>query len=250
MRIVYAGDEAIVDSSTFHLEGGDRKSLRQAVNRVERAGYRVSFHDPTQVDATMRAELEQLMHKSRRGGVERGFSMTLGRLFDPDDQGLLLAVCVGPDGLPAAFCQFAPAPAIRGWSLDLMRRDPADRPNGLLDYVIVQTIRHVAAEGGGSVGLNFAAMRAILASEHDLGVVGRVQRWALLRLSDRMQITSLWHFNAKYGPSWVPRHVAIDGTEHVGQVAAAIGTAESMWEIPVVGRWFAPPATVSASRSA
>ena len=36
------------------------------------------------------------MTKSRRGGVERGFSMTLGRIFDPADQGLLLAVVHGP----------------------------------------------------------------------------------------------------------------------------------------------------------
>jgi lysylphosphatidylglycerol synthetase-like protein (DUF2156 family) len=165
--------------------------------------------------------------------------MTLGRLFDPADRNLLLAVCCGPDGEPAAFCQFVPAPAIDGWSLDLMRRDPADRPNGLLDFVIVQTIRHVATTTGGCVGLNFAAMRAVLAADDDGGLLSRVQRRVLLWLSNRMQITSLWHFNAKYGPRWVPRHVAIDGTEHTVQVAMAIGTAESMWEVPVVGRWLA-----------
>jgi lysyl-tRNA synthetase class 2 len=239
MRIIYAGDEAIVDSTTFRLDGGERKSLRQAVNRVERAGYTMSFHDPTEVDAPLRAELEALMHKSRRGGVERGFSMTLGRLFDPDDRNLLLAVCCGPDGHPAAFCQFAPAPSINGWSLDLMRRDPADRPNGLLDFVVVQTIRHVAATSGGAVGLNFAAMRAVLASDDDGTPFRRLQRRVLLRLSSRMQITSLWHFNAKYGPRWIPRHVAIDGTENTVPVAMAIGQAESMWELPVVGRWLA-----------
>ena len=36
------------------------------------------------------------MTKSRRGDVERGFSMTLGRVFDPDDAGLLLAIVHGP----------------------------------------------------------------------------------------------------------------------------------------------------------
>ena len=36
------------------------------------------------------------MTKSRRGDVERGFSMTLGRVFDPDDADLLLTVVHGP----------------------------------------------------------------------------------------------------------------------------------------------------------
>ena len=71
------------------------------------------------------------MNHSRRGDVERGFSMTLGRAFEPDDRGLLLAVAFAPDGEPAAFCQYVPAPAISGWSLDLMRRSECpNHPNG------------------------------------------------------------------------------------------------------------------------
>ena len=46
----------------------------------------------------------------------------------------------GPDGGPVAFCQFVPAPGIRGYSLDLMRRDDGEHPNGLLDFILVRTI--------------------------------------------------------------------------------------------------------------
>ena len=41
MRDLYVGDEAIVDVRRFSLEGGRRKGLRHAVNRLARAGYRV-----------------------------------------------------------------------------------------------------------------------------------------------------------------------------------------------------------------
>ena len=51
---------------------------------------------PSDLDPVLRAQLEDVMTKSRRGDVERGFSMTLGRAFDPDDAGLLLAVVHGP----------------------------------------------------------------------------------------------------------------------------------------------------------
>ena len=237
MLVIYAGDEAVVDSATFSLEGGARKSLRQAVNRVARHGYSVSFHDPNEISPELRESLQDLMGRSRRGGVERGFSMTLGRLFDSRDVGLLIAVCSAADGTPAAFCQFVPSRDIGGWSLDLMRRDIGQHPNGLLDFVIVETIRHVAGSGGGGVGLNFATMRAVLADQGRSGPIRRMQRWVLHRLSDNMQIVSLWHFNAKFGPRWIPRYVAVDGAENALLAATAIASAESLWELPLAGRW-------------
>jgi lysylphosphatidylglycerol synthetase-like protein (DUF2156 family) len=184
--------------------------------------------------------VREVMGKSRRGDVERGFSMTLGRIFDPTDDGLLLAVCHGPDGVPVAFCQYVPAPGIRGYSLDLMRRDAGEHPNGLLDFVIVRTIEHLRERGLAKLGLNFATMRAVLAGELGDGVVGSIERWALRRMSGSMQIESLWRFNAKFDPAWQPRYVVYDSPEHLVPVAFAIARAESFWELPVIGRWLVP----------
>ena len=172
MHDLYLGDEAVVRVKNFSLEGGGSKGLRQAVKRVARNGYTITFHDPARVAPGLALELQDVMTKSRRGGVERGFSMTLGRIFDVADRGLLLAVVHGPtpDGVgepgPAvAFCQYVPAPAIKGFSLDLMRRDNGEHPNGLIDFAIVETIDYLTEGGYGGLGLNFATMCAVLAGE-------------------------------------------------------------------------------------
>jgi lysylphosphatidylglycerol synthetase-like protein (DUF2156 family) len=258
MHNLYAGDEGVVRTDRFTLEGGRFKSLRQAVNRIANYGYRISFHDPARLDPALRASLEAVMAKSRRGGVERGFSMTLGRAFDPDDKGLLLAVvhapvpvnpaergpvAVGPGtdaglGEPVAFCQFVPAPAIGGYSLDLMRRDTAEHPNGLIDFAVVETIRYLRQRGVGGLSLNFATMRGVLAGEAGNGPSKRVQAWALRRMGASMQIESLWKFDAKYDPDWQPRYVLYDAPENA--VAVAIARAESWWELPVIGRFLVP----------
>ena len=148
MRYLYIGDEAVVDVQAFSLAGGKMKGLRQAVRRVERHGYRVEFLDPAHVDPIMGRPLANLMERHRRGEAERGFSMMLGRMFDPRDTGLLLTVVYGPDDEPAAMCQFVPSQAINGYSLDLMRRDPGEHPNGLLDYALCSTIDHLRQQGG------------------------------------------------------------------------------------------------------
>jgi lysylphosphatidylglycerol synthetase-like protein (DUF2156 family) len=243
MTAVYVGDEGIVDTRRFSLDGGRCKALRQAVHRVDRAGYTVSFHDPANLPAELAERLRQVMAQSRRGAVERGFSMTLSRVFDARDTGLLLAIANAPDGSPAAFCQFVPAPGIGGFSLDLMRRSDGPHPNGLMDFVIVRTIEHLAALDLDGLGLNFATMRAVVAGEALDGVATRLQRQILRRLSDDMQIESLWRFSAKFDPTWRPRFVVLDAPELVFGASLAIARAESFWELPVVGRFLRPAPT-------
>ena len=253
MHDMYVGDEAVVDCARFSLGGGNAKSLRQAVNRVARNGYRVEFYDPSRIDLTLQQSLREVMARSRRGDVERGFSMTLGRVFLPEDRDLLMAVCYAPDGSPAAFCQYVPAHGIDGYSLDLMRRDihQADgtpHPNGLLDFVVVETINHLREQGRRGLGLNFATMRAVVAGEAGDGAVQRAERWLLRRMSDSMQIESLWRFNAKYDPDWSPRFAVYDAPENVVPIALAVARAESFWELPVVGRFFVPDAPAAEPR--
>jgi len=242
MRDLYVGDEAVVDCQTFRLDGGDMKGLRQAVNRIARNGYRMEFYDPTRVSADLRASLRRVMAQNRRGEAERGFSMTLGRIFDPDDKGLLLAVAYGPDKEPVAFCHYVPAADIDGYSLDLMRRTDGPHPNGLIDFVVVRTIEHLKSLGMTGLGLNFATMRAVLAGETGDAWSQRVERWMLKRMSDSMQIESLWKYNAKFTPTWRPRYAVYDSPENMLPAALAVARAESFFELPVIGRFLTPDA--------
>jgi lysylphosphatidylglycerol synthetase-like protein (DUF2156 family) len=239
MHHIYLGDEAVVKVQPFTLAGGDMKGLRQAVNRIKKHGYTASFHDPAHLGAELSEELTALMGMSRQGEHERGFSMMLGRVFDPRDTGLLLTVVRGPGGAAAAMCQFVPAPGINGYSLDLMRRDPSDHPNGLLDFALCSTIEHLRGGGYEGLSLNFAALRSTLSGDKGDGTVQRAERWFLKRLSNFAQIESLWRFNAKYEPEWLPRYVVFDTAEHLVPVVMAILRAESLWEIPVLGRLLA-----------
>jgi lysylphosphatidylglycerol synthetase-like protein (DUF2156 family) len=160
----------------------------------------------------------------------------LGRIFDPRDTGLLLTVVRGPNGSPAAMCQFVPAPGIRGYSLDLMRRDPGEHPNGLLDFALCSTIEHLRSGGYEGLSLNFAALRSVLEGDSGDGVTQRVERWALRRLSGVLQIETLWRFNAKYEPRWLPRYIVFDSAEQFVPVVVQIMRAESLTEVPVIGR--------------
>jgi lysylphosphatidylglycerol synthetase-like protein (DUF2156 family)/UDP-2,3-diacylglucosamine pyrophosphatase LpxH len=238
---VYMGDEAIVDCQTFSLQGKSMKSLRGARNRMSKSGYRVVVMDALETSAELRAQLEDLATETRQGEAERGFSMTLSRMFDERDTGLLLAICLDPEGKPVAFNQYVPASHVNGYSLDLMRRtsDP-DAPNGLTDFVILETISWMAAQGLNGLGLNFAVMRAVVAGEAGAGRWRSAEKSLFHHFSDSMQIESLWNFNKKYDPQWKPRYSVADDRAHLPRAGLAIARAESVSELPVVGKFMKP----------
>ena len=238
---IYLGDEAIVDCQVFSLKGKAMKSLRGAYNRVSKAGYHVEVMDALSASPELRGQLEELATQTRQGETERGYSMTLSRLFDERDTGLLLAVCMDPEGNPVAFNQYIPASHVNGYSLDLMRRtnDP-DAPNGLTDFVIIETINWMAERGLNGLGLNFAVMRAVVADETGSGPWHSAEKSLLHHFSDTMQIESLWNFNKKYDPQWRPRYSVADDRAHLPWAGLAIARAESVSELPVVGRFMTP----------
>jgi lysylphosphatidylglycerol synthetase-like protein (DUF2156 family)/UDP-2,3-diacylglucosamine pyrophosphatase LpxH len=233
----YIGDEAVVDCPGFSLKGKEMKSLRGAYNRMKTGGFRVEVLDPLQATDDLRQALLSLMTETRQGEVERGYSMTLSRMFDQRDTGLLLAVCFDADGRPVAFNQYVPASQVQGYSLDVMRRTAnPDAPNGLTDFVIIETIGWMAENGYRGLGLNFATMREIVAGEARSGPWMSMERSVLHHFSDTMQIESLWRFNKKYDPAWVPRYAITGPYLRLAGTGLAIARAEAVTEIPVVGR--------------
>jgi lysyl-tRNA synthetase, class II len=237
LRSVYLGDEAVVDCPAFTLQGREMRGLRQAYNRVQRAGYTVTFHDPATLEADLMRQLVELSILSRRGEVERGFSMTLSRLFDPQDTGLLLSVTRDAAGTPQAFVQWVPARDLRGWSLDVMRRNThADLPNGIMDFLVIETISHIAAGGGGGLDLNFAVMRTVVSGEEN-GLLARLGRSTAGGALGGTQLESVWRFNAKYRPRWVPRYVILGSVDARASQGLVMADAEGITELPVLGRF-------------
>lgn len=242
---LYLGDEALVDVRGFTLEGRANRGLRQAVNRMLRAGYRVEFSLVRDLTAETRRALLDVAAKVRRGVQERGFAMALGRIADPDDPNLLIAICRDGDGEVCGFCQFVPAPAVNGWSLDVMRRDGRRHPNGMMDLIVAETISYLREQGQQHVSLNFALLRSLVEGE-DLpmrGFVRRLLRW----LVRNVQMDSLYRFNSKFTPLWRPRFVCVDSTEYIVPALFALISAEGFYEVPIIGRLLVPRARRSAT---
>lgn len=226
------GDEAIVETAEFTLEGRAMRTVRQAYNRVKRAGYQVRIRRHEDIPADEMAYLLERADDWRDGATERGFSMALGRLGDPADGRCVMLECADGDGELRALLSFVPW-GPNGLSLDLMRRD-RDAENGLMEFMVIELLQRAAEIKITQVSLNFAMFRSVFERGSRLGAgpVLRLWRSLLTFFSRWWQIESLYRANAKYRPIWEPRFLLFEKSGDLPRIGIASARAEGFLEAP------------------
>jgi lysyl-tRNA synthetase class 2 len=230
------GDEAVVDVATFSLDGRPMRNVRQMVRRIERAGYTTDVMRARDISEGERRRALVDADAWRGTETERGFSMALGRLVDPVDPDCVFAVA-RQDGVMRAFLQFVPW-GLDGMSLDLMRRDRKAEA-GVNELLIVDALKFCPQLGVNRVSLNFAVFRSTLERGERLGAGPFLRGWrrVLLFASRWFQIESLYRFNAKFQPTWVPRFIVYPATRDLPRIAVAALEAEAFLTWPHLRRF-------------
>ncbi|MFJ2817893.1 phosphatidylglycerol lysyltransferase domain-containing protein [Streptomyces sp. NPDC087294] len=231
------GDEALVEVAEFTLEGRAMRTVRQAYNRVKRAGYTVRVRRHEDIPAAEMAHLVERADDWRDGATERGFSMALGRLGDPEDGRCVMLECTDAQGRLRAVLSFVPW-GPHGLSLDLMRRD-RESDNGLMEFMVIELLRRAGEIHITQVSLNFAVFRSVFERGARLGAGPVLRLWrSLLSFFSRWwQIESLYRANAKYRPIWEPRFLLFEKSADLPRIAVAAARAEGFLEAPGLPKW-------------
>jgi lysyl-tRNA synthetase class 2 len=217
LRSLYLGDEAIVETAFFSLEGRAIRKVRQSVSRLEKHGYSCTLASVADLDPTTIAEVEQAALQWLGEADERGFTMAL----DADIAGhqeTLLVLARDEAGALRGVLHLVPTYGRSAVSLSMMRRHP-EAPNGLTEYMIVKTIEALRDRSIAELSLNFAAFARLLHSPE--GVPQRLLR-RLLQIADSFfQIERLYRFNDKFNPHWEARYLMHEGALNLPRTALA-----------------------------
>jgi lysyl-tRNA synthetase class 2 len=233
LQSLYLGDEAVVDTGAFSLEGRKMRKVRQSVSRLERAGYSASLQRLDEIDPSALAELERVASQWRAGAPERGFSMAMDGLGGDDRGETLLVVARDGEGRARAFIHFVPVYGRAAVSLSGMPRDRAT-PNGLTEFLVARGIELLRVRGIEEASLNFAAFARLLHAPR-----GRTDRalGRLIRLANPyFQIESLYRFNAKFFPHWVPRYLIYESGLGLPRAGVAALLVEGQIALPRLAR--------------
>jgi lysyl-tRNA synthetase class 2 len=226
MTALEIGDEAVVHVAEYDPDNPRYRNVRQSVRRALKQNYTTEIFRTSEMTSEIRLLLTEDSKKWRGAATERGFMMGLGRIADEDEKDLLIVIAK-KEGQVMALLQYVPW-GPKGLSLDLMRRSPyAD--SGVNELLIDATIRYAREEGIDRISLNFAAFRSVFERGAQLGAGPIIRSWRgiLLFLSRWLQMESLFRFNSKFRPEWVPRYVMFRKNADLPKVGLATMRAEA-----------------------
>jgi lysyl-tRNA synthetase, class II len=233
LSAIYHGDEGVIDVRRFSTEGRSIRKVRQSVHRLGRAGYTAEILYARDLDDELRRELELVAVEWRRGEPLRGFTMEFDSFFTLDGDEALFVIGRDASGRVAGFLHLAVSRAARALSLSSMPRR-LDTPNGLNEWLVVETVTWARQQGFGRVSMNFAPFASLLGSKDELSPAQRLQGQILRRLKGTFQFDNLSSFNGKFFPSWERRYVVYERLADLPRVGLAGLAAEGY--LPRVGQ--------------
>lgn len=240
LSVIRLGDEAVLYPRDFRLGAPEMRAVRQSVTHARREGVTVRVRRHSQLSSEELKDVERRANLWRDSTDERGFSMALSRIGDPNDGDCVLVEALMGEEVVAEL-SFVPW-GKNGISLDLMRRSHGS-PNGTIEAMITELCTNDSL-GISRISLNFAVFRQIFATEDELGIAPwtRAARKVLVFFSRWWQMETLYRSNEKYSPEWVPRYMGFAESAVLVRTAIAGGIAEGF--VPVL----APTNLVHTSR--
>jgi lysyl-tRNA synthetase class 2 len=230
LREIKIGDEAVVQTEQFSLEGRAIRKVRQSVTRLRRSGYRFRVVAAAHVDRELRSQLEEVSAAWRGASAERGFSMAMDDPFREPDT---LFAIAETDADVGGYLHLVPAAHGAAYSMSAMRRRPTT-PNGLMEFLVVETIAWARAQDVEELSLNFCVFADVLDCAPRTPLHALFRRG--LRAADRVfQIERLLVFNRKFQPEWRPRYLCFERRSDLALVGLAYLRVESLLTPP--GPW-------------
>jgi lysylphosphatidylglycerol synthetase-like protein (DUF2156 family) len=215
------------------------KQVRAAVNRVaKQCSFKLIRESDASPDLVRR--LNEISARWRGDEAERGFTMELARDVEGEEQDFLIGMALDNAERPLAFLRLVPCYGDDpGYSLDLMRRDPA-APNGVTEFLISNCSLALSAQGFRRLSMNFAAWGRLFEEQRRLSPLERFERWLAKVLNPFFQIESLRDFNQKFQPEWLPRSIVVEDPAAIPRVGLLFAMIEGFVDVPVVGKMLVP----------
>ena len=216
-RKLLIGQEAVLEVDKFTLEGREKKSLRNALNNLNKKGYN-TFVCPAPLSKELVKELGQvsdgwLKHHDRKEIV---FSQGI---FDEKEISQQDVIIIRDElGRLKAFLNIIPDFAPEECTYDLIRKT-ADAPGGCMDSLIIELVTYAKLKKLKYLNLGLVPMAGI---EQPDNTAERLIRYAYEKIKRFRHYAGLREFKAKYATTWVNKYLVYENDFDLIQLPAAL----------------------------
>ncbi len=201
-KSLFLGQEAVVNLDTFTLQGGDKKSMRNALNKVSERGFKSRIFEPPLKEGVIQklkaVSDEWLLDMERQ---ELVFSQGMFRWAEIKNQ-TVLAVENAEEKI-IGFMNIIPDYAKHEGTYDLIRKT-SDAPNGIMDFMLVELFNYFKSKQVQYVNLGFAPLSGIETPED---ITERSMKFAYEKIKSFAHYKGLREYKEKFNPIWHDKYL-------------------------------------------
>ena len=205
-KSIMLGQEAIVDLTTFSLEGASKKSMRNAIHKIEHAGYHFNAHHHPLKDGLIQ-QLRTVSNEwlDQRGHSEAGFSQ--GVFSAQELKKCTVLTVENSEAKILAFINIVPSYKGCEGTYDLIRQS-IDSPIGVLDYLMIKMIEYFKDNGYKTLNLGMAPMAGIKGENVNEQIINFYKE----NFKQASRLKGLFEYKNKFEPQWENRYLIYDQT--------------------------------------
>lgn len=196
-KSLLVGQEAVVDLTTFTIEGKDKKSIRTSSHKQKELGYVSKVYQPPVKDGI----IQRIHSVSNEWQKERNYEELVFSqgVFDVDElKKQPIIVIENQEEKILAFANIIPDYTQGDATYDLIR-NAKGTPNGMIEFLMAEMFFYLKAEGYQSVNLGFVAMAGI---EEGRNFPEKSIKFAYDKIRAFSHYKGLKEFKDKFCPSW------------------------------------------------
>ncbi len=191
------GEVAVVDTSSFTLDGGDMKSVRNALRKVKEQGFAVRTYEPPLKDGLLQ-KLKAVSDEwlSVSGREEIVFSQGIFVAAEIKQQPVV--VVENAEEMVIAFANVIPDHRTGEGTFDLIRKT-ADAPNGVMDFLMVALFEYFKQRGIRFVDIGFAPLSGL---EQSKSLPESTLKFAYHNIRTFAHYKGQREYKDKFKPAW------------------------------------------------
>lgn len=217
LKSLFLGQEGIVDLNRFSLEGGARKSMRNALNKVTERGYKAHVHQAPIKDGLLqkiKSVSDEWLAETDRSEIIFSQGMFV---WEELKQQTIITVENAEEKI-VAFLNVIPDYAPNEGTYDLIRKT-ADAPNGIMDFILIELFKHLKEKGIQYVNLGFAPLSGLDSAE---SFPEKSMKFAYERIRSFSHYKGLRDFKDKFEPVWQNKYLIYDHDYDLLQVPSVL----------------------------
>jgi len=214
---ILIGQEAILDAESFTMEGRNKKSLRNAMNSLQKKGYVTKIHrhplSPELVSELKKISDEWLTYY---GKEEQIFSQGMFNAEEIAQHDVITSE--DAEGKIVAFLNIIPDYAPEECTYDLIRKT-REAPGGCMDALIIKMVDYAKENNCKYINLGLVPMKGISEPE---STAEQIIKFAAEKFKRFRHFRGLRDFKEKYATIWEDKYLVYDSDYDLLQLPAAL----------------------------